>query len=79
MKNSRDGKSYSTNLAYTPPEFLRTGICVFYNITIFDISMKFNEKNLPNSLISLHVQEFLRCLYFILYTQSIILQQLIIR
>jgi BR-signaling kinase len=26
MKNSRDGKSYSTNLAYTPPEYLRTGI-----------------------------------------------------
>ncbi|KAL2336974.1 hypothetical protein Fmac_011420 [Flemingia macrophylla] len=25
MKNSRDGKSYSTNLAYTPLEFLRTG------------------------------------------------------
>ncbi|OWM83659.1 serine/threonine-protein kinase BSK2 [Punica granatum] len=25
MKNSHDGKSYSTNLAYTPPEFLRTG------------------------------------------------------
>ncbi|KAJ0236825.1 Protein kinase domain-containing protein [Hirschfeldia incana] len=25
MKNSSDGKSYSTNLAYTPPEFLRTG------------------------------------------------------
>lgn len=25
MKNSRDGKSYSTNLAYTPPEFLQTG------------------------------------------------------
>ncbi|KMZ65662.1 Kinase family protein [Zostera marina] len=25
MKNSRDGKSYSTNLAYTPPEFCRTG------------------------------------------------------
>ncbi|XP_040992369.1 serine/threonine-protein kinase BSK2-like [Juglans microcarpa x Juglans regia] len=25
MKNSRDGKSYSTNLAYTPPEFLRIG------------------------------------------------------
>ncbi|KAM0040926.1 putative protein kinase RLK-Pelle-RLCK-XII-1 family [Helianthus debilis subsp. tardiflorus] len=23
MKNSRDGKSYSTNLAYTPPEYLR--------------------------------------------------------
>ncbi|KAI3905102.1 hypothetical protein MKX01_017348 [Papaver californicum] len=25
MKNSRDGKSFSTNLAYTPSEFLRTG------------------------------------------------------
>ncbi|CAN1307824.1 Serine/threonine-protein kinase BSK1 [Linum perenne] len=25
MKNSRDGKSYSTNLAYTPPEYLKTG------------------------------------------------------
>ncbi|XP_062146204.1 serine/threonine-protein kinase BSK7 [Alnus glutinosa] len=25
MKNSRDGKIYSTNLAFTPPEYLRTG------------------------------------------------------
>ncbi|KAJ6392391.1 hypothetical protein OIU77_026201 [Salix suchowensis] len=25
MKNSSDGKSYSTNLAYTPPEYLRNG------------------------------------------------------
>ncbi|KAK1303202.1 putative serine/threonine-protein kinase [Acorus calamus] len=25
MKNSRDGKGYSTNLAYTPPEYLRNG------------------------------------------------------
>ena len=25
MKNSRDGKSYSTNLAFTPPKYLRTG------------------------------------------------------
>ncbi|XWS62580.1 hypothetical protein CRYUN_Cryun06bG0023200 [Craigia yunnanensis] len=25
MKNSRDGGSYSTNLAYTPPEYLKTG------------------------------------------------------
>ncbi|KAF8396859.1 hypothetical protein HHK36_018494 [Tetracentron sinense] len=25
MKNSRDGKSYSTNLAFTPPEYTRTG------------------------------------------------------
>ncbi|MBA0713712.1 hypothetical protein Golax_012730, partial [Gossypium laxum] len=28
MKNSRDGKSYSTNLAFTPPEYLRTEICL---------------------------------------------------
>ncbi|KAL2505610.1 Protein kinase protein with tetratricopeptide repeat domain [Abeliophyllum distichum] len=25
MKNSRDGKSYSTSLAFTPSEYLRTG------------------------------------------------------
>ncbi|XP_024990947.1 serine/threonine-protein kinase BSK1-like isoform X1 [Cynara cardunculus var. scolymus] len=25
MRNSRDGKSYSTNLAYTPPEYLKHG------------------------------------------------------
>ncbi|CAN6711077.1 unnamed protein product [Malus baccata var. baccata] len=25
MKNSRDGKSYSTNLAFTPPEYIRNG------------------------------------------------------
>lgn len=30
MKNSRDGKSYSTNLAYTPPEYLRNGTYAFY-------------------------------------------------
>ncbi|KAL6498725.1 Serine/threonine-protein kinase bsk2 [Orobanche gracilis] len=38
MKNSRDGKSYSTNLAYTPPEFLRTAfinpVPVMQNIII---------------------------------------------
>uniref|UniRef100_A0A1J3G5M7 Serine/threonine-protein kinase BSK n=1 Tax=Noccaea caerulescens TaxID=107243 RepID=A0A1J3G5M7_NOCCA len=28
MKNSRDGKSYSTNLAFTPPEYLLTGTYV---------------------------------------------------
>lgn len=28
MKNSRDGKSYSTNLAFTPPEYLRTGMII---------------------------------------------------
>lgn len=30
MKNSRDGKSYSTNLAYTPPEYLRNGIYLLW-------------------------------------------------
>lgn len=29
MKNSRDGKSYSTNLAYTPPEYLRNGTYIY--------------------------------------------------
>ncbi|KAM3391549.1 hypothetical protein ACQJBY_012940 [Aegilops geniculata] len=29
MKNSRDGKSYSTNLAFTPPEYMRTGWFLF--------------------------------------------------
>ncbi|XP_077244931.1 serine/threonine-protein kinase BSK2-like isoform X2 [Tasmannia lanceolata] len=33
MKNSRDGKSYSTNLAYTPPEFLRTGRVIPESVT----------------------------------------------
>jgi len=42
MKNSRDGKSYSTNLAYTPPEYLRNGsllpsisLCVCFFVSIF--------------------------------------------
>lgn len=30
MKNSRDGKSYSTNLAYTPPEYLKNGTFLFF-------------------------------------------------
>nr|GMD62510.1 probable serine/threonine-protein kinase At4g35230 [Ipomoea batatas] len=34
MKNSRDGKSYSTNLAYTPPEFLRTGKFEFLDLSV---------------------------------------------
>ncbi|XP_062103939.1 serine/threonine-protein kinase BSK5-like [Humulus lupulus] len=31
MKNSRDGKSYGTNIAFTPSEYLRTGIFVCLN------------------------------------------------
>lgn len=45
MKNSRDGKSYSTNLAFTPPEYLRTGkdlntyisVCSIWIVASFDI------------------------------------------
>lgn len=33
MKNSRDGKSYSTNLAYTPPEYLRNGNMIVFVFT----------------------------------------------
>ncbi|XP_009395438.3 serine/threonine-protein kinase BSK2-like [Musa acuminata AAA Group] len=33
IKNSRDGKSYSTNLAYTPPEFMRTGRVIPESVT----------------------------------------------
>lgn len=33
MKNSRDGKSYSTNLVFTPPEYLRTGRITAESVT----------------------------------------------
>ncbi|KAL6323190.1 hypothetical protein AAG906_027470 [Vitis piasezkii] len=32
MKNSRDGKSYSTNLAFTPPEYLRTACTLLLDL-----------------------------------------------
>lgn len=40
MKNSRDGKSYSTNLAYTPPEYLRNGNFVFSFLMSYDIYLQ---------------------------------------
>lgn len=52
MKNSRDGKSYSTNLAYTPPEFLRTGrvtpesIIYSYGTVLLDL---LSGKHIPPS------------------------------
>ncbi|XP_048429445.1 serine/threonine-protein kinase BSK2 isoform X2 [Pyrus x bretschneideri] len=52
MKNSRDGKSYSTNLAYTPPEFLRTGsvipesVIYSYGTVLFDL---LSGKHIPPS------------------------------
>ncbi|TXG58727.1 hypothetical protein EZV62_016556 [Acer yangbiense] len=36
MKNSRDGKSYSTNLAFTPPEYLRTGRSSFHEWMVYN-------------------------------------------
>lgn len=39
IKNSRDGKSYSTNLAYTPPEYLRNGNAeILYHIIFYVLS-----------------------------------------
>lgn len=62
MKNSRDGKSYSTNLAYTPPEYLRNGksTCVFsidyYSINIrlkfIVFALKFLEAKMDLSVVN---------------------------
>ncbi|KAJ8455694.1 hypothetical protein OPV22_035043 [Ensete ventricosum] len=55
IKNIRDGKSYSTNLAYTPPEFMRTGLYVdlLGSIFLLVISYKrekhFEARDRPNS------------------------------
>lgn len=61
MKNSRDGKSYSTNLAFTPPEYLRTGksfydvyvLCVLHECmsSIFGITSRIYKRNLRNQLL----------------------------
>jgi hypothetical protein len=42
MKNSRDGKSYSTNLAYTPPEYLRNGPYLFTFMLFFSLHAVFS-------------------------------------
>ncbi|MBA0592429.1 hypothetical protein Gorai_009411, partial [Gossypium raimondii] len=52
MKNSRDGKSYSTNLAFTPPEYLRTGrvtpesVIYSFGTLLFDL---LSGKHIPPS------------------------------
>lgn len=54
MKNSRDGKSYSTNLAYTPPEFLRTGRSTwfaFYFGSLNYVYFLYNHRSEKESLI----------------------------
>lgn len=52
MKNSRDGKSYSTNLAFTPPEYLRTGI---FCLAIIDFISPENKKK-GNTVKTLNIQ-----------------------
>ncbi|XP_048441974.1 serine/threonine-protein kinase BSK1-like, partial [Pyrus x bretschneideri] len=52
MRNSRDGKSYSTNLAYTPPEYLRNGrvtlesVVYSFGIVLLDL---LSGKHIPPS------------------------------
>ncbi|CAH8316435.1 unnamed protein product [Eruca vesicaria subsp. sativa] len=52
MKNSMDGKGYSTNLAFAPPEYLRTGrmsaesVIYSFGILLLDI---FTGKHIPPS------------------------------
>ncbi|KAF8113020.1 hypothetical protein N665_0058s0116 [Sinapis alba] len=52
MKNSMDGNSYSTNLAFAPPEYLRTGritaesVIYSFGILLLDI---FTGKHIPPS------------------------------
>ncbi|WMV55619.1 hypothetical protein MTR67_049004 [Solanum verrucosum] len=52
MKNSRDGKSYSTNLAFTPPEYLRTVaqeiVLILVHLLDFNSSPEMNMINIIN-------------------------------
>ena len=34
MKSSKEGKSYSTNLAFAPPEYMRLGMFLLLNISV---------------------------------------------
>ncbi|CAN1808887.1 Serine/threonine-protein kinase BSK5 [Linum perenne] len=58
MKNSRDGKSYSTNLAFTPPEYLRTGrvtpesVVYSFGTLLLDL---LSGKHIPPSHVPSHV------------------------
>eukprot|EP00256_Glycine_max_P058415 XP_014626547.1 serine/threonine-protein kinase BSK1 isoform X3 [Glycine max] len=58
MKNSRDGKSYSTNLAYTPPEYLRNGrvtpesVIYSFGTVLLDL---LSGKHIPPSHVRSHI------------------------
>ena len=41
MKCSREGKSYSTNLAFAPPEYLRLGMFLFSRVNFLIIFFNF--------------------------------------
>ncbi|PKU64460.1 probable serine/threonine-protein kinase BSK3 [Dendrobium catenatum] len=69
MKNSRDGKSYSTNLAFTPPEYLRTGrvtpesVIYSFGTLLLDV---FSGKHIPPS----HALDLIRDRNFHMLTDS---------
>ena len=60
MKNSKDGKSDSTNLAYTPPEYLRNGRVtpksVIFNFGTMLLDL-FSGKHIPPSHTSDMIQK----------------------
>ncbi|XP_062104794.1 serine/threonine-protein kinase BSK5-like [Humulus lupulus] len=62
MKNSRDGKSYGTNLAFTPPEYLRTGRVtpesVVYNFGMLLLDL-LSGKHIPLALDLIRGKNFL--------------------
>ncbi|KAG6478963.1 hypothetical protein ZIOFF_062411 [Zingiber officinale] len=57
IKNSRDGKSYNINLAFTPPEYLRTGRVILesamysFGTLLLDL---LSRKHIPPSHVSQH-------------------------
>ncbi|KAF3796251.1 putative serine/threonine-protein kinase [Nymphaea thermarum] len=69
MKNSRDGKSYSTNLAFTPPEYLRTGrvtpesVIYSFGTLLLDL---LSGKHIPPS----HALDLIRGRNFLMLTDS---------
>ncbi|KAL2476934.1 putative serine/threonine-protein kinase [Forsythia ovata] len=69
MKNSRDGKSYSTNLAYTPPEYLKNGrvtqesVIYSFGTVLLDL---LSGKHIPPS----HALDMIRGKNIILLTDS---------
>ncbi|KAK1686740.1 hypothetical protein QYE76_047588 [Lolium multiflorum] len=74
MKNSRDGKSYSTNLAFTPPEYMRTGritpesVIYSFGTLLLDV---LSGKHIPPS----HALDLIRDRNFNMLTDSCLVGQ----